>query len=164
MTLWIGIDPGLGGAVGILKPDAPAQFFDTPTVPVKVGRGNRRAYELTAIVDFFVRLPVDELANVQAMLEKVHAMPGNSPSSMFSMGYGSGIWEMALTALGIPYKLVTPQRWKGTMIEGADRGKNAARLTAIKMFPHLADDLKFKANADRAEALLMAAYCKQVWS
>jgi crossover junction endodeoxyribonuclease RuvC len=164
MTLWIGIDPGLGGAVGILKPDAPAEFFDTPTVSVKVGKGSRRAYELTAIVDFLVRLPVDELADVRAVLEKVHAMPGQGVTSMFSMGYGFGIWEMALAALGIPYKLVTPQRWKAAMIEGADRGKNAARLTAIKMFPHLADDLKFKVNADRAEALLMAAYCKQVWS
>lgn len=162
MTLWIGIDPGLGGAVGILSPNELAKFFDTPTVPVKVGRGRRRAYQLDAIQDFLRQC--SEEHRCQAVLEKVHAMPGQGVTSMFSMGYGFGIWEMALSAFYIPYKLVTPQRWKAAMIEGADRGKNAARLTAIKMFPHLADDLKFKANADRAEALLIAAYCKQVWS
>ena len=47
-----------------------------------------------------------------ACVEKVGAMPGQGVTSMFNFGKSAGFIEGVLSALGIPYQLVTPQRWK----------------------------------------------------
>ena len=58
--------------------------------------------------------------------------------------------------IGIDFKLVVPRVWK--KYYGIEKDKEIARALAIQLFPMQADLLKFKKNADRAEALLIANY------
>ena len=84
-------------------------------------------------------------------------MPGQGVRSMFTMGYGVGVWTGLLVGLLLPYNRVTPQRWKKLMMDGiAAKDKDASRHRAQQLFP-LAD-LRLKKHDGRAEALLIAEY------
>ncbi len=147
----IGIDPGLSGAVAILPAGV---VSDTPTAVTANGKTRRHVYlpgEMARIVREYAT------GDCHAYLEAVHSMPGQGVRSMFSMGHGLGLWEGILAALGVPYTLVTPQRWKREMM-GSVTDKDAARVRAVQLFPHLAGELARVKDHGRAEALLIAEY------
>jgi crossover junction endodeoxyribonuclease RuvC len=85
-------------------------------------------------------------------------MPGQGTRSMFTTGYGMGIWVGILATLEFPYTTVRPQVWKRALRLSKD--KEASRLRAIQLFPGA--DLRRKKDHGRAEALLLAYYgCQQ---
>jgi len=76
--------------------------------------------------------------NVNAVIEKVHAMPGQGVTSMFSFGMNFGYWHGILVAHKIPFNYVSPQKWQKLVgnlpIEKADR-KRALRDMAKNNYP-----------------------------
>lgn len=161
--IYIGIDPGLDGALAYINlNDAAAPrvaVVDTPTVTVKVTKGNKREYDLAAMSKTLAVLAVEgNLDGACAVIEKVHAMPGQGVTSMFSMGYGCGLWEGLLAGLGLPYERVAPQRWQKLMLADEGKGKDAARLQAQRLYPHEAHLFARKKDDGRADALLIAEY------
>lgn len=158
---FIGIDPGLDGAVAIL-PDG--ILIDTPTLTVQ-GKGKKREY---AVMGMSGTLREYRTTGGQQLawcaLEKVHAMPGQGVTSMFSMGVGLGLWRGLLAGLLIPHEEPTPQRWQRVMLDGMGKGKDASRLRAIQLFPQLADQLTLKKHHGRADALLLAEYARRTFS
>jgi hypothetical protein len=158
----IGIDPGLDGAVAVLgySDDRPGNdgrtvVFDTPTLTVRGAKGNKREYNLHEMAKF-LRLFSEVPSRVY--IEKVHSMPGQGVRSMFSMGYGAGAWAGILAALDFSYSYVSPQRWKGVLLDGMGKDKDAGRFRAIQLFPDVADQLARKKDDGRADALLIAEY------
>jgi len=150
--LYIGIDPGLDGAVGFL--DATAEAVRTPTI--KVGKRRQyRAQEMSEIIQD--RLPLGGPGNRFAILESVHSMPKQGVASSFSFGRGFGLWEGILVALGIPYLLVAPQTWKAVMLRDMPKDKNAAKIQASRLWPELG-----RLSDGEAEALLMAEYGRRL--
>ncbi len=143
----MGIDPGLGGAVAVL--DTEACVVDVPVIKV----GTKREYNVPVMAKLVYGWEPDHI-----YIEKVHSMPKQGVASSFNFGMGFGLWLGIIAALGIPYTLVTPQRWKGKMMDGQRRGKGDARLRATQLFPELAGSLTRVKDDGRAEALLIAAY------
>ncbi len=145
---FIGIDPGITGAVAVLSGDH-AQVYDMPTMPY--GKTGRKALNLPLLSDMLAPF---EGTGARAFVEKVNAMPGQGVSSMFSMGmsfYGAcGV----LAGLNIPVTLVRPQTWKAYY--GLGRDKENSRALAIAKFPGVS--LKLKKDHGKAEALLIAHY------
>jgi crossover junction endodeoxyribonuclease RuvC len=162
---FIGIDPGLDGAVAIL-PDG--ILIDTPTLTIQgKGKSKKRelnVHEMAGILRVAVRDLDLSYLTAQAALEKVHAMPGQGVTSMFSMGKGLGVWLGLLAAFSIPTEVPTPQHWKKLMLDGMGKGKDASRLRAILLFPHLSDKLSQKKDHGRADALLLAEYARRTFS
>ena len=79
-------------------------------------------------------------------------MPGQGVSSTFNFGRNYGMLLMALTAAGIPFTEVTPQKWQGIMDCRTGGDKNISKRRAQQLFP----------NTDvhhwNADALLIASY------
>jgi crossover junction endodeoxyribonuclease RuvC len=161
-VIFIGIDPGLNGAVGIIQ-RAPllddVRVYDTPTVLVE-GETTKRKY-LTAGMALLLKSFADR-SDVLAILENVHSMPKQGVSSSFSFGEGKGIWEGILAAYSIPTELVSPQRWKKEIMADQGKEKSAARFKAMQLFPTLAEQFKLVKHDGRAEALLMAEYGRRL--
>lgn len=156
---FIGIDPGLDGAVAIL-PDG--ILIDTPTLTVQgKGKSKKREYAVASMVQTLIGRASSES---WCALEKIHAMPGQGVTSMFSMGVGLGLWRGILAALFIGHEEPTPQRWQKVMLDGMGKGKDASRLRAIQLFPQLADQLSRKKDHGRADALLLAEYARRTFS
>ena len=165
--IYIGIDPGLSGAVGIIddpsgNPEhAPwsVSVFDTPTVLVE-GEKTKRKFLIGAMA--LLLKPFALRQDTLAILENVHSMPEQGIASAFNFGEGKGMWEGILTAFEIPMELVSPQRWKKAIMADQGKEKSAARFKAMQLFPSIADKLKLVKHDGRAEALLMAEYGRRL--
>lgn len=157
---FIGIDPGLSGAVALLPSDTDgSSIFDTPTG----SDGRKTVYAVAEMAKIVEGIhPNTAWGCCHFVIEKQHAMPKQGVSSTFSIGYGYGLWEGILAALGIPYTVVTPQAWKGAMMAGQGREKDASRLRAQQLWPELAGHLNLKKHHGRAEALLIAEYGRRI--
>lgn len=156
--IFVGIDPGLTGAVAFLPSQ---QVYDTPTAEVKAGKKKRNVYlpqEMTRILR--VRPGGDD--EIVCHLERQQAMPKQGVSSTFKIGQGFGLWEGILAALGIRYEIVGPQVWQKEML-GSVRGKDAARVRAQRLFPELTEQLAPKTKHGRSDALLIAEFARRTY-
>jgi len=152
--VFIGIDPGLTGAVAFLGEDGDFLLWDTVTI--LKGSGSVKS-EVNASALYQHLMKVSQQTAV-AVLERVNSMPGQAASSTFSLGDSFGTARACLACAGIPTTYVTPQTWKKHFKLTSD--KEEARALAIKLYPTA--ELHLKKHVDRAEALLMATYCKQI--
>ena len=144
--IWIGIDPGAkGGYAWIWDDTIRAMPWDD---------------------EFFVqdmKCLVATKERIMAAVEKVGAVHGNGIVSMFNFGKNAGYIEGVLSALGIPYQLVPPAKWKKEFsLIGKD--KQASIITCRKLFPEL--DLKrterCRTDSDgKAEAMLICEYARR---
>jgi crossover junction endodeoxyribonuclease RuvC len=154
--VFIGIDPGFTGALAVIEGrngEAEFQIHDAPIFDV----AGRRQMHVAAMVDILGQWR-DAPGRVRVFIERVHSMPGSSGRSMFAFGEGYGIWQGVAGALGYAVERVEPARWKGRMMDGMGKDKDAARFRAALLFPQLAAQFARKQDDGRAEALLIAEY------
>lgn len=148
MTTYIGIDPGMSGAIALMDEDGgEAEVYDMPTLG-----GEVNARHLTVLLR--------SAPAPYATIEEVHSMPKQGVKSSFGFGVSKGIVLGVLGALGIPYVRVTSSAWKRDMRVSSDKA-TSLRL-ANERWPSLADDLRLKKHDGRAEALLIADWGRRV--
>jgi len=166
MKLFVGIDPGLYGAVAGISQEGELLFaWDTPIIEVvrgKTPKGNpkkRHMYLPSKMADTLRDDIKVTTRSTMVGLESVHAMPGQGVTSMFSMGRGLGIWEGIVATLGFPIEMIEPSKWKREMgiIAGSD--KSASIETALRLFPSA--PIKLKRDNGRADALLLAEWLRR---
>lgn len=165
--LFVGIDPGLDGAVAALdEKGAVVGVCDTPVFQA----GARRDYVTTEMghvillaCGFRLGTPGPDV-RIKVAIERGGTRPGQSAQSGFSFGRGCGLWEGVVAAKGLAYELVLPQRWKKAMLAGysqeAKDKKALAVARAKALFPTA--EITLKKHSGRAEALLMAEYLRRV--
>ena len=149
--IWIGVDPGAkGGYAVISKSETGQAVFAYPWDDTFF------AMEMANLMQF-------KEHGIVAAVEKVGARPGQGTVSMFNFGKSAGYIEGVLSALGIPYQLVPPAKWKKEFsLIGKD--KQASIITCRKLFPDL--DLKrterCRTDSDgKAEAMLICEYARR---
>lgn len=122
----IGVDPGIDGGLALLAGDS---GLDTAVMPV-ASEGKHRAVDEQAVVAWF-RGAQEVSSGVHCWIEKVHSMPKQGIAGSFTFGLGYGLVRGICAALGIPYELITPQRWQKVMLAGQPKGSEyhvASRL------------------------------------
>ena len=164
-SLHLGIDPGLSGAiVGLLHNLNVKLLRKTPVF--KVARNNTR-YDLREMLSTLRSLRGDYL-QVHCCIEKSHSRPTDSRPSAWTNGCGFGFWQMALTAVDIPYTIVPPKVWQEHAFTSAnvDRtGKNSKQLSiecAKVLLPGinlLPTPRSRKDDHNISDAALLALYC-----
>lgn len=157
MITYIGIDPGLSGAVAqiVWKPDFEGTRVDD--IPVAVVKATKRDYLLAEMYKLFAR-PGQKVAIVERQI----AMPRQASTSTFTTGRGQGIIEGLLTGLAIPYEMVDPAKWKKALGIPPGSDKGASRVMAMRLFPQLAGQLARVKDDGRADALLLAEYLRRI--
>jgi crossover junction endodeoxyribonuclease RuvC len=144
----LGIDPGLSGAIALIRDGEYLECWDMPTMGR--GSGNKQQINAAAVGNLLRECPP-----CTAYIELVGAMPGQGVSSMFNFGKAAGAVMGALAALQFPMVEVTPQRWtKEFLLIGKE--KDMARTTAQQLMPTA--PLSLKKHCGRADALLLALY------
>ena len=151
VTLQIGIDPGLTGALAIID-DAGAvvTLADLPII---------RDLSLAWVDGSALQsLLLDAIGGRQcrAMVERVSAMPKQGIASAFQFGVGFGSILSVLQALHIPLEFVTPAVWKRSY--GLSKDKHASLHKARLLFPSA--ELHLAKHDGRAEALLIARFAQ----
>lgn len=148
----IGIDPGLSGAIAVLKDGKFVSVHDMPTT--LRGAGSVKMEVNPAALKQIIKSSVPPDDDVTVILEKVSAMPGQGVSSMFSLGDSFGVCRAVTSCCGYRLILETPQKWKKYFELGGDKEKSRALTT--RLFPDA--PLTLKKHSDRAEAILLAYY------
>ncbi len=148
----IGIDPGLSGAIGVLKDGLYVGVLDMPIVAKGSGSVKNEVDPAGLIAMLRRFAPADE--SVAVALERVNAMPGQGSSSIFSLGDSFGSARSSIAACRFETVYVVPAKWKKHFSLTSD--KEMSRALAIRMFPEA--PLNLKKHSDRAEALLMARW------
>jgi crossover junction endodeoxyribonuclease RuvC len=152
MTLtYVGIDPGLTGAIVAVSNGYIIDYYDMPTIEV---RGKNRI-DIYRLRDFLIDIgPVDRV-----VVEEVQGVQGSGATSAFSFGYGAGAIAGLLVALERPWKYVTPQRWTKDL--GVSRDKGAHRQMAQRLFPADAHLFARVKDDGRADAALLAHHASR---
>lgn len=146
---YLGIDPGLGGAVACIYGDS-VWVRDIPSVVVK---GSRRDY----LAGQFAQLIApyrDRPATVT--IETPIAMPRQASNTTMKQGLGYGLALGICAAYGLRVELVAPAKWKKLMAIPPGSDKGASRVLACQLFPALDGELARVRDDGRAEALLLA--------
>ena len=146
MKVFIGIDPGSNGAMAVIQQDDVYEF------PFK-------QISMTLISSMLE--DYSDKRTCHALIELVHAMPGQGVTSMFNFGHNFGMLEGLLIGAGIPYDRVTPQKWQKEFglyklpDETKTAKKNRHKELAQELFPTL------KVTHATADALLIAEYARR---
>lgn len=157
MTVTIGIDPGLNGAIAAVRDGYKLLYYcDMPTLTeTKAGGKQKRTVSgagvAQAMRDIIEMCPGE---HISVCLEQVSAMPGQGVTSMFSLGHSLGIVEGVVLAKRQSLHRVRPAIWKKKM--GYTSDKETIRADMVRMFPGA--ELHRKKDADRAEAIALALY------
>jgi crossover junction endodeoxyribonuclease RuvC len=148
VSVILAVDPGLSGAVARFCPQEKRltilrDFKSLPDIA--------RAVKTLAIgVDY-------------AVIELVHAMPGQGVCSMFSFGRAAGVADGALV-LSLPelvVESVSPQKWQNAFRKWYNIPKEVAfdsRAIATKFFPDFAHYFTRKKDHNSADAALIAVW------
>jgi crossover junction endodeoxyribonuclease RuvC len=166
---WLGIDPGISGAVAVIE-GSDVTFYDTPTVQVKAGKSVKNQMDPFACAEIVRKYSNGPIGSTMVTIEKVAPMPsfkgkeeGEAPASMgvtsaFNFGWGYGVWIGICATLNVPYMLAHPATWKRRILSDMDKGKDAGRVKAMQLYPHIASQLSRKKDHGRADSLLLARY------
>lgn len=144
--IYIGVDPGAKGGYAYIVDDV-VKAFPWDDMSFALDMNCIKNYRTDWII---------------AAVEKVGARPGQGTVSMFNFGKNAGYIEGVLSALGIPYQLVSPRKWKAEF--GLDGSKQKSIEVCRRLFPEI--DLKrterCRTDSDgKAEALLIAEWARR---
>lgn len=141
--LYIGIDPGQNGGIGIidtLEDKAEALFYTDENLLESLCRPGK----------------------VRVVVEEVHAFPSQGVTSMFNFGKAYGIILGILTAYRISYELVTPKKWKKEFSLDSDKKKSIECCQRLFPTVDLRKNERSRLGHDgKAEALLLAEYARR---
>lgn len=156
MSIHIGIDPGLTGAVAVLDNGTFRRVEDLPIMPLGKGQGRVKNQINAAGLSALLCELADDVPDEQCcvVMEKVSSMPDQGIAGAFSLGHTLGVITGVVAALGFRLELVTPQSWKKHYKLPAE--KDVARMKAIQLYP--AAPLALKKHHNRADAILIGRY------
>lgn len=157
MTIILGVDPGLSGALAFF--DVGARSFTVHDMPAyRLARNGKARNEL----DLYEIARLIDAAHVDsAYVERVGSMPGQGVSSSFAFGKSAGAILGIISAYFIPIIEVAPVTWKRAMGIGSGAGKDASRALISRLHPAQSGLFSRVKDDGRAEAALIALWGAQ---
>ena len=157
--LIIGIDPGIKGAICILKDGKILDVFDMPIMPV--GKKNKSQVNGSQIYNEIQKAIINEdKKDIKVVIEQVSAMPGQGVTSMFNFGQSFGVLKGIFSAMQIPMDFISPVKWK-KYYNLINMQKDSSRTKAIEFFPYISSKLSRKKDTNKADAILIASFYYQ---
>ena len=130
----IGIDPGLSGAIAIMKNNKVIDLFDMPVM--SEGKKNKRQLNSAQLAKL-LKDNISQNEEVSVVVEQVNAMPGQGVTSMFNFGQTFGAIKGICAALGLPIFFVRPSKWKKyfeLINSSKDSKQNQKQLKCILLY------------------------------
>lgn len=150
--IYIGIDPGVKGAVAVIQGDT-ITLHDVPAYAG--GKGQKMNDGLMAEL----LLPYRDVPVVFCVLEEIFSKPLESNKSALTIGRHWGVWKGLLAGYSIPHEVAPGSVWKrGFRLLSGE--KEMSRARAMELFPSYRAALA-KKRVDFSEALLLAEYARR---
>jgi len=149
-----GIDPGVSGAICVLKEGKILEVYEMPTMID--GKKNKRQVNGAEVTNIFLK-DLDNEDKAKVVVEHVTAMPGQGVTSMFNFGQSFGVIKGICSALSLPIYFVRPTKWK-KHFNLIKTNKDASRTKVIEVYPEISSKLSRKKDSNKADAILIARY------
>lgn len=172
VQFYLGIDPGLDGAIAALAavgsgaiqllPDE-CWVADTPTLQ----GAKRRLYDEAGMVALLRRVSGEHTSvAIELSQAMVRADNGRAQGSVstHATGTGWGLWRGMLAALGLSYTIVAPRTWRSSLGVPVGGSKADVGVAVARLHPQLAGELKGPRGGyldGRADALGLAEYARR---
>jgi crossover junction endodeoxyribonuclease RuvC len=156
VTVIIGIDPGITGAIACLVDGELLDVEDMPTFTEMRGKRNVTTVSPSGVTNVLDEFAVNGVNEPLVIIERVHATPQMGVTSAFNFGDGYGVLRGCVAALGYPVRYVEPSVWKKAAGLTADKG--GSRRLASERWPAVAQLFARVKDDGRAEAALIAAW------
>ncbi len=150
----IGIDPGISGAICVLKNGKIKELYEMPTMID--GKKNKRQVNGAEITNIFQN-ETNNNQEIKVVIEHVTAMPGQGVTSMFNFGQSFGVLKGICAALKIPVFFIRPVKWK-KYFNLINTNKDASRTKVIETFPYISSKISKKKDSNKADAILIAQF------
>ena len=154
----IGIDPGVSGAICILKEEKILEVYEMPTMID--GKKNKRQVNGAEVANIFQKELNNNQVKAKVVVEQVNAMPGQGVTSMFNFGQSFGVLKGVCAALKLPIYFVRPVKWK-KHFNLIKTNKDASRTKVIEIFPYISSQLSRKKDSNKADSILIAKYFEE---
>jgi hypothetical protein len=145
----IAIDPGWSGSLAVNYTGDLTEAYKCPDTQK----------EIIDLVQEMKELSLSDGHPISAVIEKVHAMPGNGVTSTWKFASNYATWQAALLAFKIPYEEIRPNDWMkklGGVPSGKDKKKERKNYIKDKMQKKYPD---LKVTLINADALAMLSVC-----
>ena len=152
-----GIDPGVSGAICILKEGKILEVYEMPTMID--GKKNKRQVNGAEVTNIFLKELNKENA-AKVVVEHVTAMPGQGVTSMFNFGQSFGVLKGICAALKLPIYFVRPVKWI-KYFNLIKTNKDASRTKVIEIFPYISSKKSRKKDSNKADSILIAKYFEE---
>ena len=149
-----GVDPGVNGAISILKNKIIIDIYEMPTMID--GKKNKKQINGSQVANIF-RDRMNGDTETIVVVEHVNAMPGQGVTSMFNFGQSFGVIKGICSALKLPIYFVRPTKWK-KHFNLIKTNKDASRTKVIEIYPGISSKLSRKKDSNKADAILIARY------
>ena len=154
MKTVIGIDPGKSGALAAMTQDGYVAILVMPIAGKDI--------DAVAISDWFKALLLSKkYMPMTVYIEKVHAMPTQGVTSMYTFGFGVGLLYGIVATLGLPLQIVDPKVWQKSILSFTTKDKNAAIDYVRRAYPDIALTATVrsrKPHSGIADAICIAQY------
>jgi len=144
---YLGIDPGESGAAVLILDEDPVSVESI----FKFYKGQSDLDIAEAIENMAWHID-------SCVLEQLHAYPVRGSIGNFKLGRHYGMLRALLTAFGVGYEEVTPQKWQKALGCLTGGNKNVTKKKAQELFPDV------KVTHAIADALLLAEYARRLTS
>jgi len=143
---WIGIDPGVSGAMAWIIEGQKAQVIDyDPIACCEALRAMVKKHECFAVIEEVV----------------VTRCKREGRTSAFRYHTNWATWKGWLEMAGIPFARLRPAQWgKGIITRKGEERKEQAREVAANLYPEVRESLQRKSDHNRAESIIMAHRAK----
>jgi len=160
MRLYIGVDPGLTGAIAAIDHNGKlVTVKDLPTMPT-VGKNAKVKLQINpAALRDDLKFIFSHGDNYTAAIERVTSMTGQGVAGVLSFGDTYGAVRSVFAVLGVSSAFPSPAVWKRAM--GLDSDKEKSRAMAVKLFPESEKFLSRKKDHNRAEAILLCEWLRR---
>lgn len=152
MSITIGVDPGLSGAIALVDSyGVLVAVHDMPVLNKDVS-----PQLLRALFDNEIHTgdDLDDETYAPVVIEDVHSMPKQGVASSFKFGRSKGVVEGFFAGAGLPIRYVAPSKWKRDL--GLTSDKGVCRQRALELWPHQTAAFARVKDDGRAEAALIA--------
>ena len=152
-----GIDPGISGAICVLKKGKILEVYEMPTMID--GKKNKRQVNGAEVTNIFLK-DLNNEDKAKVVVEHVTAMPGQGVTSMFNFGQSFGVLKGICAALKLPIYFVRPVKWK-KHFNLIKTNKEASRTKVIEIFPYISSKISRKKDSNKADSILIAKYFEE---
>lgn len=152
-----GIDPGVSGAICVLKEGKILEVYEMPTMID--GKKNKRQVNGAEVTNIFLK-ELNNKYKAKVVVEHVTAMPGQGVTSMFNFGQSFGVLKGICAALKLPIYFVRPVKWK-KHFNLIKTNKDASRTKVIEIFPYISSKISRKKNSNKANSILIGKYFEE---